>query len=416
MNDTRIETIEEMKAFLKSTERMDFRNNNQREAYNWIKNILIKHGYVGRLKKADKGIVKSYIIKVTGYSRSQVTRFIKQYAKTGRIKVQQYKRNKFCRVYSDADIRTLAYTDKLHNYPNGNALKNIVGRMYNVFEDNAFKNLSNISVSHIYNLRQSIMYKRINSNYQKTKPVVNSIGERRKPAPEGKPGFLRVDTVHQGDMEGEKGVYHINTIDEVTQFEFIGSCPFISEKYLKPLLEKLLQLYPFKIIEFHSDNGSEFVNQVVCGLLNKMLIRLTKSRARKTNDNALVEGKNGSIIRKWLGYGFISKEYADNLNYFHDYFNEYINFHRPCGFAVDIKDYRGKIKKVYKKGDYMTPYEKFKSLNNCNQYLKDSITLEALELIALRFSDNQLAAILQKLLPNLTKEGFPDYSLSLKYG
>jgi hypothetical protein len=240
------------------------------------------------------------------------------------------------------------------------------------------------------------------------------MGERRKPIPEGKLGYLRVDTVRQGDRDGEKWVYHINTIDEVTQFEFIGSCPYISERYLRPLLEKLLKLYPFTIIEFHSDNGSEFINKIVCDLLNKMLINLTKSRARKTNDNALVEGKNGSIIRKWLGYGFISKEYAGNLNYFYSYFNEYLNFHRPCGFSTEIRNEKGKVKKVYKKEDYMTPYEKFRSLDNCWQYLKKGITLIMLDKTAMRYSDNQLAVLIQEQLVNLTKEVLPDYFLSLK--
>lgn len=414
MNDVKIETIKDMKEFLKTTERMNFRKNNQEEAYKWINKILIKFEYLGRLKKSEKGVVKKYIIRMTGYSRAQATRLIKQYARTGYIKAKQQKRHKFNKKYTDEDVKLLAHTDKIHNYPNGNALKNIVIRMHKIYKHKEFENLSNISVSHIYNLRESSLYKHININYQKTKPNVRNIGERRKPMPEGKPGYLRVDTVHQGDRDGEKGVYHINTIDEVTQFEFVGSCPYISERYLKPLLEKLLELYPFIITEFHSDNGSEFINKVVCDLLNKMLIGLTKSRARKTNDNALVEGKNGSIIRKWIGYGFIGKEYAGNLNHFYSYFNEYLNFHRPCGFSTEERNEKGKVKKVYKKENYMTPYEKFRSLDNCQQYLKKGITLTMLDKTAMRYSDNQLAVLIQEQLVNLTKEVLPDYFLSLK--
>ena len=53
-------------------------------------------------------------------------------------------------------------------------------------------------------------------HYTKTKPAPVKIGERTKPINNGQPGFLRVDSVHQGDKDGEKGVYHINLVDEVT--------------------------------------------------------------------------------------------------------------------------------------------------------------------------------------------------------
>jgi hypothetical protein len=47
----------------------------------------------------------------------------------------------------------------------------------------------------------------------------------------GKPGYIRIDTVHQGDLDGCKGVYHINAVDEVTQIEIVVSVEKISEQY-----------------------------------------------------------------------------------------------------------------------------------------------------------------------------------------
>ena len=87
-----------------------------------------------------------------------------------------------------------------------------------------------------------------------------SIGERRRPEPNGQPGYLRVDTVHQGDLDGVKGVYHINAVDEVTQWQVVGATAQISEAWLKPALEAMLAQFPFRIFGFHSDNGSEFIN------------------------------------------------------------------------------------------------------------------------------------------------------------
>ena len=404
MHDSQVTTIEDILGFLKFGG--EFRQQNQKEAYDWTEETLVKFKYAYDLNRAEKGLLKQYIAKVTGYSRAQVTRLISQYVKTGKVQAHHGDRQTFAKKYGPEDVKLLAQTDELHNFPNGCALKKTLERMYKVFGRKEFEQLSNISAAHIYNLRATAEYQRVTKNYQKTKPHVVNIGERRKPDPNGKPGYLRVDTVHQGDKDGEKGVYHINTIDEVTQFEFIGACEKISEAYLKPLLLRLLDEYPFQIIEFHSDNGSEFINGVVCALLNKMLIQLTKSRARRTNDNALIEGKNGSIVRKWVGYGFIGQQHAGQINDFYfDYFNEYLNYHRPCAFAIEIADAKkkGKIRKVYRQQDYQTPYEKLKSLENAEQYLKKGITFEQLHKMAIRITDNEMAKLVQAQLLDLNE-------------
>ena len=139
-------------------------------------------------------------------------------------------------------------------------------------------------------------------SYQATRPTEVAIGERRRPEPNGRPGYLRIDTVHQGDLEGVKGVYHINAVDEVTQWQVVGAAAQISEAYLLPVLEAMLEQFPFRILGFHSDNGSEFINHTVAQLLNKLLIEQTKSRPRHSNDNGLVEAKNGAVVRKHMGY------------------------------------------------------------------------------------------------------------------
>ena len=230
---------------------------------------------------------------------------------------------------------------------------------------------------------------------EKTKPSSCKYGERRRPDPQGRPGFIRVDTVHQGDLNGVKGVYHINTIDEVTQWEAIGCVEKISEHYLVPVLKDLLSQYPFRILGFHSDNGSEYVNKRVVKLLNKLLIEFTKSRARHTNDQALVEGKNGSIIRKQMGHWHIPQSEATKIQSFYkETFNTYLNFHRPCGFATETVGERGKIKKKYE--TYLTPFEKFQSLSKPEQFLKKGITMESLKEVEQQRSDTEYAKLVQK--------------------
>ena len=63
----------------------------------------------------------------------------------------------------------------------------------------------------------------------------------------GQPGYIRIDTVHQGDLDKQKGVYHINVVDEETQFEVVCCDERISERYLIPALEQLRETFPFVV-------------------------------------------------------------------------------------------------------------------------------------------------------------------------
>jgi transposase InsO family protein len=299
----------------------------------------------------------------------------------------------------------LARTDELHEWLSGPATKKIMEREYEVYGHLEFGNISRISVAHLYNIRRSNTYRGIARRFSKTRPIVSRVGERAKPAPKGQPGHIRIDTVHQGDLNGYKGVYHINAVDEVTQWEIVASVERISEAYLVPVLEAMLAQFPFVIRGFHSDNGSEFVNKTIAALLNKMLIRFTKSRPRHSNDNGLVETKNGSVIRKQLGYAYIPQRSAEMINEFNrDLFNPYINFHRPCFFPVSVIDHKGKVRKTYPYNMVRTPYEKLKSLSQAESYLCPGITFEGLDAIASQMSDNQFAERMVKARSNLFQQ------------
>ena len=391
MNDSKLNSIKDVEKFLKNSREIEFYRGERKETYAWIQNTLIKFSFLA-INKFAKGIVRQYIIKMTKYSRAQINRLILLYKQTGYVEEMSYERHCFTKQYNDQDMKLLAETDELHGFPNGAALKRTL--KFLALDDEDYVSISKVSIPHIYNLRKSSRYLRLTKRYQKTKPSSNKIGQRTKPEPHGAPGYIRVDTVHQGDHRGVKGVYHINTIDEVTQFEFIGAVERITEDMLIPILRQLLDSYPFKVLGFHADNGSEYINKFVVTLLNELLIKLTKSRPRHCNDNALVETKNGSIIRKWIGYSFIDRKYAQDLNKFYfGCFNEYINFHRPCAFASIRIDAKGKAKKVYRPEDYTTPYLKFRSIANARRYLKLGMTFKKLDQILSLRNPNQMARI-----------------------
>lgn len=233
--------------------------------------------------------------------------------------------------------------------------------------------------------------------FTKTRPTGIAIGVRRAPAPDDRPGFIRIDSVHQGDQDGVKGVYHINAVDCVTQWELVATCEKITEVYLLPVIEALLEAFPFRILGFHADNGSEYINHKVARMLDKLAAEFTKSRPRHSNDNGLAETKNGAIIRKHLGYSHIPQRFAAAINAFCiEHLNPYINFHRPCLFAEDYLDKKGKTKKRYPLKAVMTPLEKLASLPKAERFLKPGVTLDALREKARAMSDNEAAERLNK--------------------
>jgi transposase InsO family protein len=386
--------LEQIRAFLRGSEEVGFKAANQRELYEWIEQTLCAQEY-STLGRSGKGLVRQYIAKVTGLSRAQVTRLIGKYAESGTISLRRSRGRRFTARYSPADIGLLAEVDEAHDTLSGPATKRILYRGFFEFADAGYERLANISVAHIYNLRKHRSYREKRMVFHKTRPTPVAIGERRRPEPEGRPGYLRIDTVHQGDLDGVKGVCHINAVDEVTQWQIVGATPHISEAWLKPVLESMLAQFPFRIRGFHSDNGSEFINHTVAGMLNRLLIEQTKSRPRHSNDNGLVESKNGAVIRKHMGFDHISAGHAEGINTFYqEHFNPYLNFHRPCGVPELKKDSKGKTRRTYKW--YATPWEILRQLPGVAGSLKEDLTIEQLERLAGTQSDTGAATQMQQ--------------------
>jgi transposase InsO family protein len=277
----------------------------------------------------------------------------------------------------------------------GPATRRILEREHQLYGKREYVRLAAISVAHLYNLRQSQRYRERRLNYIKTRPTAIAIGERRKPQPQGQAGYLRLDTVHQGDQPEAKGVYHINAVDEVTQWQIVAAVPRISEAYLKPALMAMLRQFPFRIRGFHTDNGSEFINRTVAELLNKLLIEQTKSRPRQSGDNGLVETKNGAVIRKHIGYGYIDAGHADRINdFYREYLNPYLNYHRPCAQAEVQIDEKGRKRVRYTR--YQTPLETLLALHQPAQSLRQGLSINALKRIAGALSDTDAARRMQQ--------------------
>ena len=387
-------SLDQIRILLEASEGLRFTGHSRKDIYAWIETTLNQHGYRKQGREA-KGILRSYVAKMTGLSRAQMARLIARHADSGEVRETVYRRCRFASHYTRSDINLLAVVDEAHETLSGPATRRILEREHGEYGNVEFGRLAGISVAHLYRLRKSTPYRQRRIRYSNTNPTKVSIGERRRPRPEGRPGYLRVDTVHQGDMDRVKGVYHINAVDEVTQWEIVCCVPQISEAWLEPALLAMLEQFPFKIRGFHSDNGSEYINYTVAALLEKLLVQQTKSRPRRSNDNGLVEAKNGAVIRKHMGYTHIAAADAEKVQRFYqEHFNGYLNFHRPCGQPEIIIDKKGKQRRVYR--NYATPWEIFSKLPKASKYLKRGQTMEALNQIAKSESDTAAARRMQE--------------------
>lgn len=380
MNDNAITSIAQLLALIKTAETLGVgsvkRKDDTDAVYAWMNDILIRLRY-RFLGKKDKGLVRRYLICYSGYTKTHIDHLIARYKKRGKIYRKERTQPSFERVYTPVDIGLLAEVTLAYRHQNGKALKEVCRAMYHTYDDLRFERLAKISVSRLYDLKKTQVFVSRAGIYTKTRPTAIPIGERKKPFPEGKPGYIRVDSVHQGDWDKEKGVYHINLVDEVTQWEVAVCVEGISEQFLLPALTEALARFPFHIINFHSDNGSEYINYQVAALLEKLRVTQTKSRARESGDNGLVEGKNGAVIRKWMGHAHIPRRYAPRImEFYRTHFIPFTNFHRFSAFPTLKIDLRGKEKKIY--DIYLTPCMKLCSIPNVEEYLRDGVSVETL--------------------------------------
>ena len=403
MNETRLCTIEQIEQFLSACTQIEFsKSGDDSERYEHISRVLKRFDYPRRTKR-ERGVLLRYLQLTSSYSRAQITRLIAQWHANRLDVVPLAKRYcapaaPFARKYTHSDIERLVEMDKANEDVCGPAIAHLLQRAYHVYGDTRYERLATLSVSHLYNLRKSTGYQALRVTFTKTHPVCNSIGVRKVPRPEGRSGFVRIDTVHQGDLDGIKGVYHITCVDAVCQWQVEACVQGISEAFLLPVLELIIEQFPFVIAGFHSDNGSEYINGPVAKILEKLRIEQTKSRSRQSNDNALAESKNASVVRKHMGYEHIPQQYAKPINAFYqETFNPWLNMHRPCMFATEIISPKGKIIKRYKHGEVKTPLACLVKL--CEKglaTLKQGTTLQALQAQAKSKTDLAAAQEMQR--------------------
>ena len=214
-----------------------------------------------------------------------------------------------------------------HQQPNGMALRKLCECAHQQGES-GFERLAQISVAHLYLLCQSETYANNRRQLRKIHLTSSPIGQRRAPEPNGQPGYLRMDTVHQGDRDKRKEVYYTNAVGQETPYEVVMAVAQLREGQVHSALQHMMEPFPFRIQGVHTDNSTEYVNHPIGDWLQQSGIAFTRSRSRRSNDNGLVESKNAAVVR---------------INQFtEEHLNPYLNFHRSCLFSRVTVEQHGK--------------------------------------------------------------------------
>jgi transposase InsO family protein len=397
MNLLKLKTVAQLREFLRSTQSLEFATlADAPTRYDHVTQTVQKLSY-RTLDRSDRSVVLRYLECTSGYSSAQVKRLVARVLADDVLERRYVPpATAYAQRFTDQDIVLLAQTDRAFDTLSGAATTHVLWRQWHVYGDARFVRLSTLSVSHLYNLRNSVAYERERVHRGKTtaSPRSSQIGERRAPRPQGHAGYIRIDSVHQGDHDGIKGVYHINAVDIVTQWEVVVCTEYISHSFMHTVVELLIEQFPFTLQGIHADNGSEYINERMLELMENARIELTKSRPRRSTDNALVEGKNGAVVRKMFGFTHIARSRAGLINDFNrEHFNPFNNLHRPCLFASLQDDPKkpGRTLRRYHAKDVKTPLEKLASLPEHLRHLKEGVTIEELLAQAAKQSDLQAA-------------------------
>ncbi len=188
MNDQSINTLDHGRQFLNGLGAMEFRIEAKAARYPWIQATLLRFHYP-QLGKAEKGLLLVFLQKVRGSSRIQVKRLVQQSRHTGQLQRRQRTVQGFRRLYTLEDIRLLAQTDELHGTLSGPATKKLCERAWRRFGQSEYSPVGRLSVSYLYVLRHSSSYRQVRQHFEKTRPTVSRLGDRRQPQPNGRTGL-----------------------------------------------------------------------------------------------------------------------------------------------------------------------------------------------------------------------------------
>jgi len=211
---------------------------------------------------------------------------------------------------------------------------------------------------------------------------------------ENQPGFCEMDLVDHSGGITIRGADHAWTLcftDVHTAWTECVAVPNKAQVHVFAAIRRARERLPFPLLGIDSDNGSEFINDQLYRYCLREQITFTRGRSGKNNDNAHVEQKNWSVVRRAVGYyRYDTPEQLDLLNRLYAVMHLYTNFFLPV-MKLKEKSRRGsKVKRVY--DDPQTPYARVLAGSHVSEEHKTQLrqTYDVLDLVNLRQQINDL--------------------------
>ncbi len=175
---------------------------------------------------------------------------------------------------------------------------------------------------------------------------------------DAQPGFMEIDLVaHCGSSVAGQFLNTLTCTDVSTGWTECLALLYRSQEQVHQALKIMRQRLPFDLLGIDSDNGTEFINDLIYGYCKKEKITFTRSRPYKKNDQAYVEQKNWSIVRRTVGYDrWESEEEHLLLQNVYESLRLYTNFFQPVLKLVSKKRVEGRLVKRYDTAK--TPYQR----------------------------------------------------------
>jgi hypothetical protein len=308
-----------------------------------------------KASKASKGRILDELCKVCGYDRKYAIWKLNRLAAGQKRK----KRKPRARVYDEAVLWLLEKIWEAANYPWSARLKEILrlwlpwAKKHFVFSPETERKLLSMSPS---TMDRALKYKKNKIKrrlYGKTKPgtlLKHQIPVKTDSWDVSGPGFVEVDLVsHSGPNASGEFLHSVNLTDIFSTWVETRAVMGKGERGVLAALSQMREALPFALLGLDSDNGSEFINYHLVRYCQKEAIQLTRSRPYEKNDNAHIEQKNWTHVRRLLGWNrYDSMEAQETLNAF--YQNEYrwfMNFFQPSVKLKEITRVGSRVKRKY---------------------------------------------------------------------
>jgi len=187
------------------------------------------------------------------------------------------------------------------------------------------------------------------------------------------PGFVEIDYVaHCGETLADTYISSLDGVDIATTWTEKQACLGRSEKVTVEAYEEIEKRFPFKILGIDSDNDALFINWHFLRMTKRKQITFTRSRAYRKNDQAHIEQKNWSTVRKIIGYKRLETEkQLKILNHIYKLLSDYLNFFIPTLKLVKKEHIGSKVKRIYDKPK--TPYRRVLDHPNIGENNKVSL-------------------------------------------